>query len=171
MQYNSGNPGWDGNMEMTLGNGNNLVYFNAWQLTLAQDDSPGAPPSISAGGGTETTQQPGGTASPSTGAGGTAKPAQAPLPQWIIWLPLIFVLIFIFWSSSSSQKKEKRKRNEMLASINRHDKVQTIGGVIGSVVEVKDDEIVIKVDEANNIKMHFAKSAVQQVISESTNSV
>jgi len=148
-------------MENMIETGQSHSLFAGWQLILAQDDTPGTTPSISAGGG-ETTQQPGGTAAPATGTGGGT--GQPPLPGWIIWLPLAFVLIFIFWSSSSSQKKEKRKREEMLSSINRHDKVQTIGGVIGSVVEVKDDEIVIKVDEANNVKMHFAKSAVQQVV-------
>jgi len=150
-------------MEKMLDIASSPMFLHSWNLVLAQDDTPGGTPSISAGGGDgTTTQQPGGTAAP--GAGGGGKSGQPPLPGWIIWIPLVFVLIFIFWSSSSSQKKEKRKRAEMLSSINRHDKVQTIGGVIGSVVEIKDDEIVIKVDEANNIKMHFAKSAVQQVV-------
>jgi preprotein translocase subunit YajC len=56
----------------------------------------------------------------------------------------------------------------MLSALKRHDRVQTIGGVIGAVVEVKDDEVVLKVDETNNIKMRFARSAVQQIIAESS---
>lgn len=83
-------------------------------------------------------------------------------------LPIFAIFIFMMWTSSSSQKKEKRRREEMLAGLQRHDKVQTIGGVIGSVIEVKDGEVVLKVDESNNIKMRFARSAIQTVLSDGT---
>jgi preprotein translocase subunit YajC len=52
----------------------------------------------------------------------------------------------------------------MLAALKKHDKVQTVGGVIGSIVELKPDYIVLKVDESANTRITFAKSAIQQVI-------
>jgi len=146
------------------------IYNSFLYINLAQDDTPGiqAAPGGS-NGGEALTQDPSGAASgPTTAGGNPASPA--PGIPWLLWAPLIFILIFIFWHSSSSQKKEKRKREAMLASIGKHDKVQTIGGIIGSVVEVKDSEVVLKVDEANNIKMRFAKSAVQQVVTEANSS-
>jgi preprotein translocase subunit YajC len=42
--------------------------------------------------------------------------------------------------------------------------VQTIGGVIGTIVEVKDAEVVVKIDETTNTKIRFARSAIQQVL-------
>ncbi len=139
--------------------------FKTTIITIAQDDTPGI---SAAGEGTGDTTGTG-TIQPGTGAtpGGTGGTGAAPgTSSWMLFLPLILVMVFVFWSSSSAQKKEKRKRNEMLESINKHDKVQTIGGVIGSVVEIKDTEIVLKVDEANNIKMRFSRSAIQQVVSD-----
>lgn len=65
-------------------------------------------------------------------------------------------------------KKEKRRRTDMLSSLKRHDRVQTIGGLIGSVAEVRDDEIVLKVDEATNTKVRIVRSAVQSVLKRST---
>ena len=63
-------------------------------------------------------------------------------------------------------RKEKKKRESMLNSVRKHDRVQTIGGVIGSVVEVKPDIIVLKVDEMSNTRMTFARSSIQQVLKE-----
>ena len=39
-----------------------------------------------------------------------------------------------------------------------------LGGMIGKIDQVKDDAIVVRVDEVNGTKIHFAKSAVQRVI-------
>jgi len=129
-------------------------------LILAQDDGP-AITGVPSGSGDEITTTPGDPNA--TGAAG-AKPSSSGLTPMMMLLPLVGVFIFMMWSSSSSQKKERKKRAEMLESISKHSKVQTAGGVIGTVVEVKETEVVLKVDEANNVKMRFAKSAVQEVL-------
>lgn len=140
-------------------------------MVLAQQDAPQGV--IDQGGNGQTGELQPGSVDPNAtgpagqGGAGGGQPQASPFTGFAIWIPLIAIFIFILWSSSSSQRKEKRKRETMLASLNKHDKVQTIGGVIGSIVEIKDNEIVLKVDEANNVKMRFSKSAVQQVISES----
>lgn len=137
-----------------------MEFKNIW-LVIAQDDTPGMTTGEGAGDAAGTLQ-PGDP----NALGGNAGGGGAGTSSWLLFVPAILVIVFIFWSSSSAQKKEKRKRNEMLASLSKHDKVQTIGGVIGSVVEIKDTEVVLKVDEANNIKMRFSRSAIQQVVSE-----
>ena len=52
----------------------------------------------------------------------------------------------------------------MLNAIKKHDKVQTIGGVLGAVVEIKPDTVVLKVDESSNTRITFARSSIQQVL-------
>jgi preprotein translocase subunit YajC len=76
------------------------------------------------------------------------------------------VLVLMFLMMSMTSKKEKRKREALLGSLKKHDRVQTIGGVIGSVVEVKPDVVVLKVDESSNIRMTFARSAIQSILKE-----
>jgi preprotein translocase subunit YajC len=61
-------------------------------------------------------------------------------------------------------RREKKKREQMLAGIKRHDKVVTIGGIVGSVVELKDDSVILKVDETSNTRITFSKSAISQVM-------
>ncbi|MEM7622031.1 MAG: preprotein translocase subunit YajC, partial [Planctomycetota bacterium] len=77
---------------------------------------------------------------------------------------LIGLMLFMIISTMLSGRKEKKRRAEMLNTVSKHAKVQTIGGVIGTVAEVKDTEIVLTVDRATQTRMTFAKSAVQQVL-------
>lgn len=134
--------------------------FQLTSLMIAQADNPADNGTIQPPAGGDA-----GTAAPGTGGTGTPAPSN-PFGNFFIFIPLLLIMVFMIWTSSSAQRKEKKKRESMLGALKRHDRVQTIGGLIGSVVEIKDSEVILKVDEANNIKMRFAKSAVQQVLSE-----
>lgn len=100
-----------------------------------------------------------------TGAGQTAAPAGGGL-GWLFPAMLLFLGVLIV-TSLLGQRKERKKRQELISSIKKHDKVQTIGGVIGSIVELKPDFVVLKVDESSNTRITFARSAIQQVVKSS----
>ncbi len=124
----------------------------SWPLVLAQEGvappagaSAPAPAADGSGGATG--------AAPAGGGGGDLFP--------ILMLGFIVVLLML---TILGPRKEKKRRAEMMAALRKHDRVQTIGGVIGSIVEIKSDEIVLKVDESSNTRITFAKSAVQQVL-------
>ena len=76
---------------------------------------------------------------------------------------VIFVGVF-FFMSWRSQKRERDKKANLINSLSKNDKVLTIGGVIGTVVGVKENEVTVKVDEATNTRMTFIKRSIQQVI-------
>ena len=54
----------------------------------------------------------------------------------------------------------------MLSALKKGDEVQTIGGVLGKVIETRDDRVLLKVDESSNAKMWFTRAAIQRVITE-----
>ncbi len=78
---------------------------------------------------------------------------------------LLAMAVFLFISFSGSRKQQKKYR-EMLASIKKGDRVMTIGGIVGNVVSVKDDEIVLKVDESTNTKIAFVRGAITKVLAD-----
>jgi len=82
---------------------------------------------------------------------------------------LVLVLGFVMILMSMAQRKERKKRDAMLKAIKKHDRVQTVGGGLGSIVEVKSDEVVLKVDESSNTRITFARSAIQQILSSGKN--
>jgi len=75
----------------------------------------------------------------------------------------LFMIVFFFLSSRST-RREKQKKQDMLKNLKKNDRVLTIGGILGTVVSVKDDEVVVKVDEATNTRMTFLKRSIQQVV-------
>jgi preprotein translocase subunit YajC len=85
-----------------------------------------------------------------------------------MFLPLILAMGVFWWISSRSQKKERQKAQNMLNAIKRNDRIQTIGGILGTVVDVRDNEVIVKVDEGSNVKMRFMRSAIKEVMSDSS---
>lgn len=111
---------------------------------------------------------PGTTAAPGTAAG-TGSTAAAPRGGFdFITLALFGVILALIVSSLLGARREKKKYEEMMASIKKNDQVRTAGGIIGSVVEVKPDVVVIKVDENSNTKITVARAKIEAVMKEST---
>ncbi len=90
------------------------------------------------------------------------KPAGAPDLTFLFIISGLF--IFLILTSVLGGRKEKKKRAELLSTLARNDRVQTIGGVIGTVVELRDDEVVLRVDENTNTRITFSKASVQQIL-------
>ena len=65
-----------------------------------------------------------------------------------------------------NKKKQERKAQELRDSLKKGDRVQTIGGILGTVVESRDNEVLLKVDETNNTKLRFTRNAIHRVIVE-----
>lgn len=97
---------------------------------------------------TETTTQP-------------AKPASGFFENPMFLLIGAMLLMFIFMGRGKRKKEKQRK--EMLATLKKGDKVTTIGGIIGTVMEARDDEVIVKIDESSNARMRFARWAVRGI--------
>ncbi|MBM4110760.1 MAG: preprotein translocase subunit YajC [Phycisphaerae bacterium] len=97
---------------------------------------------------------------------GTAPAAAAQEPGGFFWI-LIPMMLVILVLPMITGRKERKKREAMLASIANRDRVQTIGGIIGVVTEVKSDQVTLRVDETSGTKLTFARSAVSEILEKS----
>lgn len=76
----------------------------------------------------------------------------------LIFIGLMFVMLyFIIFRGPQKQKQQHRK---MMETLQKNDRVRTIGGIIGTIVDIKGDEITLKVDESNNTKIKIVASAI-----------
>jgi preprotein translocase subunit YajC len=101
-----------------------------------------------------------------TVAPGTA-PATAPSSGFggMGIIPLLFVMVAVMMLMTTlSGRKEKKKRQALMESLGKGDKVLTIGGQIGIVDAVRDNEVVLRIDENSNTKARFTKASIQQVL-------
>jgi preprotein translocase subunit YajC len=75
------------------------------------------------------------------------------------------IFVVMYFILFREPRKRQRQQQQMIQSIKKNDKVRTVGGIIGIVVDVKDDEIVLKVDESNNTKIRVMASAIGKNLS------
>ncbi|RPJ05649.1 MAG: preprotein translocase subunit YajC [Spirochaetaceae bacterium] len=80
--------------------------------------------------------------------------------QMVVPIGLIIV-VFYFLIIRPQNKKQKELQN-MINSVQKNDRVVTIGGVHATVHSVKEHTVILKVDE--NTTMEFTKSAIGQVL-------
>jgi preprotein translocase subunit YajC len=71
-----------------------------------------------------------------------------------IFLIQIGALIAIFYVMLiRPQRKQQERHRQLLASLQRGDKIVTSGGIIGEVVHLKDDEVTVKSGESRVVVM------------------
>lgn len=86
---------------------------------------------------------------------------QAPAQQGSSWsgllmIVLIFVIFWLFFIRP--QNKRAKEQQKFRESLQKGDKVVTIGGIHGKVEEVKENTVLVSVD--HNTKIEFEKSAI-----------
>lgn len=77
---------------------------------------------------------------------------------------VIFIAIFYFLILAP-QRKQRKAIEQMLAGLQMGDKIVTIGGIIGKIVKIKEDEVVIETGTGNEKStIKFQKSAISRVL-------
>jgi preprotein translocase subunit YajC len=93
-------------------------------------------------------------------------PQQA-APSWSMWLPFLIMglMLVLFFRTSAKQRRELQKA---LSALKKNDRVVTSGGILGTVVAVKDneDEVTLKTDDASNTRIRVLKSSVVKILSD-----
>ena len=84
-------------------------------------------------------------------------PAGAELGSTIVMM-LVMLAVFYFMLIRPENKRKKEAEN-MRSSIRTGDSITTIGGIIGTVVDVKESKIVIETS-ADRVRVELAKWAV-----------
>ena len=101
-------------------------------------------------------------------AGGQGTDGSRPSPYGpMIWMIPLFILMYLLMFRGP--KKKQQQHQKMVQALQKNDKVRTIGGILGTVIDTRDDEITLKIDESNNTKIRITPGAVSKVISNEAN--
>lgn len=84
-------------------------------------------------------------------------------PMNLFMVVVVGLLVVMLFFNSRTRRKTEAKRNQMLTAMKKGDRVTTIGGVIGTLIEVRDRDVVVKIDEQNNTRVRFLRSAIHSV--------
>ena len=94
---------------------------------------------------------------------GTSPQPQSQNPMVLIMFLILGVYIFLIMFRGPRKKQQEHQK--MVSSLKKNDRVRTIGGIFGTVLDVRDDEIILKIDEATNTKIRVIPSAIATVLS------
>ncbi len=87
----------------------------------------------------------------------TGVPAGAGMGSTIIML--VLMLAIFYFMLIRPENKRKKEAEQMRSSVKKGDQITTIGGVIGTVVDVKENNIVLETS-ADQVRIEFAKWAI-----------
>lgn len=80
-------------------------------------------------------------------------------------LPFAILLGVMYFMVIRPQKTQQKKRDEMLANLRKGNRIVTIGGLYGEIIDIKEDALLVNVAQAGDrFVARFAKWAIQDVI-------
>lgn len=73
-------------------------------------------------------------------------------------LPLAIIFIIFYFLLIRPQQKKQKDHEELLKKLDKNDEVVTTGGIHGTIVNVKESTVILRVDD--NCKMELQKNCV-----------
>jgi preprotein translocase subunit YajC len=89
-------------------------------------------------------------AAPSEGGGGGGAMS--------LFLMFGLIIVVMYFFMIRPQQKREKQRKQMISELKKGDKVVTSSGILGTIWGLKDNVVVLKVDD--DVKMEFLKSAI-----------
>ncbi len=82
---------------------------------------------------------------------------QEPPPFWVNLVPLLVMIFVFYFILIRPQAKQQKQQEQMRKGLEKGDNVVTSGGVVGTVLAVKDRTVTIRSEET---KLEVLKSAI-----------
>ena len=80
--------------------------------------------------------------------------------QWGSLIMIVGIFVVMYFLMIRPQKKQQKEEKKMRDSLRKGDDITTIGGIVGKVLNVKEDTLIIETGGDRN-KMTIKKWAVQ----------
>ena len=77
---------------------------------------------------------------------------------WTMWVMLALIFGVMWFFMIRPQRKQQKELQNFRDSLAKGDKVVTIGGIFGTIAEVKEDSVLMEVD--NGVKIRVSKQAI-----------
>ena len=101
----------------------------------------------------------GGEAAPAPG-GGQQRP---PAPFLVSFMPFLIIILIFYFLIIRPQQKQQKETQKMLAALKKGDRVVTAGGLHGTIIDFKEQEKVVTLEVAPNVRVNVNRSAVSSV--------
>jgi preprotein translocase subunit YajC len=90
----------------------------------------------------------------------------APTSNLFMLLPFVFIAMLFYFMFMVPDQKKRKEHEKLLQNLKQNDQVVTMGGILGTVVNVQKDYIVLRIDDNTNARMRVLRSAILRVETE-----
>ena len=73
-------------------------------------------------------------------------------------LPLILIFVIFYFLLIRPQKAKEKEHKKMLGSLNKNDEVVTSSGIHGTIINLKDNSVILRIDD--NVKIELEKNSI-----------
>lgn len=87
-------------------------------------------------------------------------PDQNPI---LTFLPLVLIFVVFYFFMIRPQQKRESERKKMIEAVKKGERVVTIGGIHGTVVQVDEASVLIEIDKGSSTKIRIDKSAIARI--------
>lgn len=88
--------------------------------------------------------------------------------SWHSLVPILLMVAVFYVLLILPQQKKEKDRKKMINSLQKGDRVVTVGGIYGEVTGVKENEDVVVLKVSENTRVDFTRSAIQNKIVDKT---
>lgn len=76
-------------------------------------------------------------------------------------MPIVLIFVVFYFLLIRPQKKSQDEHKKMVANLKKNDEVITSGGMHGTIANVKDNSVTLKVDD--NVKIEVQRSSITTI--------
>lgn len=77
------------------------------------------------------------------------------------FVPLVIIFVIFYFMLIRPQKKKEAEHQKMLGNLAKNDEVVTSSGIHGTIINVKEKSVILRVDE--NVKIEIEKNCVAYI--------
>ncbi len=79
------------------------------------------------------------------------------------FLPMILLFVFMYFIMIRPQQKEEKKKAQMLSELVVGDIVLTTRGFYGTIIDIRDDTVIVEFGNNRNCRIPMQKAAIAVV--------
>ncbi|MDO8662822.1 MAG: preprotein translocase subunit YajC [Candidatus Omnitrophota bacterium] len=76
-------------------------------------------------------------------------------------VPLVLIFVIFYFMLIRPQRKKEKEQQKMLKGLNKNDEVVTSNGIHGTIVNVKEKTITLRIDD--NVKIELERNCVAYI--------
>ncbi len=77
------------------------------------------------------------------------------------FVPLVLIFVIFYFMLIRPQKKKEQEHQKMLGNLAKNDEVVTSSGIHGTIINVKEKSVILRIDE--NVKIEIEKNCVAYI--------